>query len=300
MRRLAVALALALVAGLTLAPSPALAQDDEHRLEWSNDWARVHPASYVVSSASVAGILFFEHFYEPGSEALLRGPSLVDPPIRQALMAPDEDDRETASRLSDVLLTALLVWPFVDAWGVAGLGDQNSDVAWQLGMVALESYAADFVLSTIFKLFVHRSRPHASRCSLEDRLLRPGRCGTQGRTRSFYSGHSSAAFNAAGVVCISHAFMPLYGSTAADAFACGTAMLTATTVALLRVIADRHHFTDVLTGGVLGLLTGMVLPYLLHYGWDVTDDPTDDGAGMRADPLRSGAAPAVFSFGGRF
>ena len=256
----------------------------------------MHPASYIVSTSSVAATLAFEHFYDPGTEALLRGPSEIDEPVRRALMADGEADRERAATLSDVLLSALLLWPFVDAWGVAGLGDQNSDVAWQLGAVAAESYAADFVLSTLFKLFVHRSRPHAVRCSLEDRALYPERCGTGGRTRSFYSGHSSAAFNAAGVVCISHAHLPLYGSPAADAFACGAAVLTATTVSLLRVIADRHHFTDVITGATLGLVTGLLLPYVLHYGWDPIEGEADPA--MERTPLRE--PPAMLGFGGRF
>jgi membrane-associated phospholipid phosphatase len=294
--RLAGLALLGLACAAASAPSRARAQDDEHRLEWSNDWARVHPASYVASTASVAGILLFEHFYDPGTEALLRGPSEVDEPVREALMARDLEDRERAATLSDILLAGLLLWPFVDAWGVAGLGDQNSDVAWQLGMVAAESYAADFVLSTVFKLFVHRSRPHAIRCSLEDRALYPERCGTGGRTRSFYSGHSSAAFNAAGVVCITHAYLPLYGSPAADGFACGTALVTASIVAVLRVIADRHHFTDIVTGATLGLLTGMLLPYLLHFGWDPIEDEPDPM--MRRDPLS--APPPMMSFGGRF
>lgn len=285
--------AIFLAAGLPI--GSAGAQDEAHRLEWSNDWARVHPASYVVSTTAAAGVLLLDYFYDPGTEALLRGPSEVDEPVRAALVASRAADRERAAVLSDVLLAGLLAWPVVDALGVAGLGDGNTDVAWQLTMVAMESYAADYVLSTLLKLFVHRNRPHAVRCTLEDRALYPERCGTVGRTRSFYSGHSSGAFNAAGVVCISHAYLPLYGSLEADGFACGVALLTASVVAVLRVIADRHYFTDILTGATVGLLTGMLLPYLLHYGWDLTAEP--DEATMRRDPL---ARSPLLSVGGHF
>jgi membrane-associated phospholipid phosphatase len=38
-------------------------------------------------------------------------------------------------------------------------------------------------------------------------------------------------------------------------------------------VSDRHHFTDVLAGALAGLATGLLLPYLLHYG----RDPTADG-----------------------
>mgnify|MGYP001942684083 FL=1 len=286
--------ALALSMNLSMA-SPACAQDEGPRLRWDDDWARGHPASWVVMTTGAAAALVFRSLYEPGSEALLREPTALDTAVRQHVMAPDAEDRERASRLSDVLLSGLILWPFIDSLLVAGVGDQNSDVAWQLFTVAAEALAADYALSSIVKIFVHRNRPHAERCSLEDRMLRPGRCGTEGRTMSFYSGHSSAAFNSAAVVCMTHAYLPLYGSDAADAFACGGSLILATTVAVLRVIADRHHATDVMLGALSGALTGALLPYLLHFGWD----PVEGDADATAAPLRS-ATPVMFSAGGTF
>jgi membrane-associated phospholipid phosphatase len=128
---------------------------------------------------------------------------------------------------------------------------------------------------------------------VEDRVERFERCGTRGRTRSFPSGHASGAFSSAGVICMSHAHLPLYGSVAGDATACGAAMLSASIISVLRIIADRHHATDVLVGMVSGLFTGLLLPYLLHFGWDPDGTPT-----MRTDPLA--APPATLSFSGSF
>ncbi len=289
MRPLRFAMALiAIVASCTAASVRA----QDHRLEWSDDWARAHPASYAVVGSAVAGALLFDFVWDPGPEALVRGPTAFDAAWRGRLMAQSEEDRERAATLSDVLLGLLILWPFVDSLAVAGLGDMNSDVAWQLSMLAIEAYAADFLLSTIAKELVARERPHGARCSLEDRLANPARCGPSGRLRSFYSGHASAAFNAAGVVCMTHVHMPLYASTAADWFACGSALVTASVVVALRVIADRHYASDVLIGALLGLATGALLPYLLHFAWDPTPDPAE-GAAM---PLSSVSFPLAGSF----
>lgn len=284
------------VAALLAASLPAAAQD---RLRWSDDWARVHPASYVVSTVSVATSLFIDELYEPTPRARWIGPILFDSDVRGALAADTDADREAAATLSDILLATLLVWPAVDSIGVVGLGDTNSDVFWQLSMVALEVVATDFVLGTLVKLFVDRQRPHGDRCEPGDDEREPRRCGRRGISRSFYSGHASAAFASAGNVCMSHAYLPIYGSTPADAFACGAAVLTASIVGVLRMVAERHYATDVLGGAIIGLATGLLIPYLLHYGWDPTDD-----TGMSPGPLLGsgvgGATPAMLSYGGSF
>lgn len=286
--------AVALAAVALAAASPARAQE-ERRLRWSADWSRVHPAAYGAAGVAVGGALLFDYLLDPGPEALVRGPEAFDATWRERLMAPREEDRERAAALSDVLLGALLAWPLVDSIFVAGVADENTDVFWQLISIAMEAYAADLLIATIAKQLVARERPHGARCTLEDRLESPGRCGPGGRLRSFYSGHSSAAFNAAGVVCVTHAHLPIYGSEAADWLACGVALLTASTVATLRVIADRHYASDVIVGSVVGLLTGLVMPLLLHFQWD--PDGASSDAAARAAPLRS--AP-TFALGGSF
>lgn len=288
MRWIALGLAVAVVA----ASAPACAQDD-NRLRWSDDWSRVHPASYVATTVSVSTSILIDRLFQPSPRPNLVGPALFDADIRSALAADDDSDREAAATVSDVLLGLLLVWPVVDSIGVVGLGDTNSDVFWQLSMVALEVVAADFVLGTLVKLFVDRQRPHGDRCDEITMDEDDHTCGRRGVSRSFYSGHASAAFASAGNVCMSHAFLPIYGSVPADAFACGAAVLTASIVGVLRVVADRHYATDVLVGSVVGFATGLLIPYLLHYGWD----PVDDIA-PAPGPLTS--APLMLSYGSSF
>lgn len=295
MLRRVTSLTLALCLGL--AASSARAQDDEHRLRWEARWARVHPASYAITGALGGASLIFDGLYLGGTEAQLRGANVIDGPVRDALMANTDEGREIAAKISDVLLGTLLAWPIFDAAVIAGIADTNSDVFWQLTWIAAESYALEMLINTVFKQLVARERPHGSRCTLEDRLENPGRCGPTGRLRSFYSGHASFAFSAAGQVCVHHTHLPLYGNEIADGFACGGALLMATAVATLRMIADRHYLTDVLMGAVLGLSTGFLMPYLLHYQWDTRDGTRPDVVVPARAPL---SAPIMLGWSGTF
>ena len=247
----------------------------------------------MAQAVGFSSALIFDSLYDPGSESRLTGPALFDAEVRGGLRAGTTDDRERAASLSDVLLAGLLLWPAIDSLAIAGLGHQSSDVSWQLTVMTAEVVAADFLVSTFIKALVHRERPHGLDCSGEDREARSGRCSTDGRNRSFYSAHASSAFSSAGVICMAHAHLPLYGDVGADAFACGGAILTASIVGVLRMIADRHWATDVITGAILGLATGLLLPYALHFGWDLSREDIS----AATSPL---VAPATLSYGSAF
>ena len=289
----------ALVVALALGASaltPVHASAQGPQLRWSESWQRVHPASYAATTIGISTSLLVDQLYEQSPDANLRGGWAFDDDVRRSLRAPTHEDRERAAAMSDVLLGVLLAWPVLDSLALAGIARQSPDVAWQLTSVLAEVIAADFVLSTLIKLFAHRERPHGDACTLADRRTNPDRCGTRGRNRSFYSGHASAAFSSAGAVCMSHAFVPLWGDAGADAFACGGALALASIVGVLRVLADRHWASDVIGGSLIGLATGLLLPYLLHYGWDPSDAPPTPVA---TSPLRE-AQPLMFSYRGSF
>jgi len=184
-----------------------------------------------------------------------------------------------------------MAWPVFDALGVAGLARSSPDVAWQLLSMTAEVFAADFTIGTFVKALVDRERPHGLECSTEDRASRPARCGRHGRTRSFYSGHASAGFASAGLVCMVHAHLSLYGDPAGDALACGGALLSASIIGALRMISDRHFATDVLVGALAGLAAGLLLPYALHFGWDGRgDDVAGAGGALSGGTLGYGFA----------
>lgn len=274
------------------------AQDRDGRLQWSPDWARVHPASYAITTAVASSSLIFDHLYESGPEAQLRGPTVIDAPVRAALMATSDEGRDLAGTISDILLGTMLAWPVLDALVVAGIVDTNPDVAWQLTWITAESYALEMLVNTLFKQLVARERPFGSRCTLEDRFENPGRCGPSGRLRSFYSGHSSFSFSAAGQVCVTHLHLPLYGSDVADGIACGAALAIASTVAILRVVGDYHYLTDILVGAAVGFTTGFLMPYLLHYQWNPgSEEVRSDVTTLGRAPL---SAPIMIGWSGAF
>jgi membrane-associated phospholipid phosphatase len=107
------------------------------------------------------------------------------------------------------------------------------------------------------KFIVGRERPFVHALSSAERAAREP---TDDDNLSFYSGHTTAAFAtavAAGTVASMRGYRwaPL-------AWIVGLAL--AVTTAYLRIAADRHYFTDVLTGAVVGSAFGFTIPYFFH------------------------------------
>lgn len=246
----------------TSLPAPA---GPRAQLSWSRDFRRFTAAQYVLTSAMAGAVLFGRDLYESGSEkAQWRGPVLFDARMRAFLAADSVDGRRTASRVSDYLMYALVAYPFIDAVAVAGVAHRNYDVAFQMTMISLQATFLQKLLSGITKNLVRRERPDEQRCAEGD----PMACGA--RARSFFSGHTGTAFTGAALVCAHHQNLPLYGRGSAGYVACGAALGAAATVGVLRVVADRHHLTDVATGALIGVFAGYLLPNLMNYDFGRT------------------------------
>ena len=120
--------------------------------------------------------------------------------------------------------------------------------------VVLEATALTLSVNAFVKHLAGRTRPEDHFCE-EEKLVVPCRPDTQ---LSFYSGHTSAAFVAA-----------VAGGTLADfhrlqhrKWIWATGLTLATATGVLRVTADQHYATDVLTGMVAGSLAGWLIPKL--------------------------------------
>jgi len=85
--------------------------------------------------------------------------------------------------------------------------------------------------------------------------------------QSFFSGHSAVTAAMAGVTCVHHQHLPLYGGGAADLGPCLLMISVSAVTGMARLVADKHWATDVVTGWSLGFLSGYVMPSLLHYGF---------------------------------
>ena len=256
-----------------LAASPAataLAQEpepDPSRLAWNEDrWGRFSTQELALTGFGVVAGIGMQLFLVPELGGTSGG-VLIDDPVRDLLHLRDRPGRDLAARISDILVNANLIWPYlVDTLVIAWAVDDSRDVAGQMFWINALSYVLTTTSLTATKNLVARERPYHDEC-LED-VEYDHNCLEPDRYRSFFSGHAAYAFTGASLMCIHHANIPLYGHAIADAAACVTSLAFAATVATMRIVADKHYFTDVLVGTVVGVLSGLVVPALFHYGWD--------------------------------
>jgi len=104
-------------------------------------------------------------------------------------------------------------------------------------------------------------------------------------SQSFVSGHTAMAFTGAGLICTHHANLDLYGGGTPDVLACATGMVGAMMVGGSRIVADRHFFSDVLSGFAVGFTAGYLLPELIHYRFGLK--PSNGDANVSVMPFAS-------------
>jgi hypothetical protein len=188
----------------------------------------------------------------------------VDEHLGAPLQPDDNEDRRAADDASDILLALgidhLLFDSVVVGWGIQGRGD----VGYQMAMIDVETLTLSVTVTTLIKSLAARERPYGTRCNDPARAGAP-ECAAGERYKSFFSGHAATAFTVAGLNCMHHTHIPLYGGGAPDALACVGSLGAATAVGFLRVRAFDHYPTDVLTGAAFGTAVGLGLPWLLHY-----------------------------------
>lgn len=68
----------------------------------------------------------------------------------------------------------------------------------------------------------------------------------------------------AGIVCMHHWHLPLYGAGAWNAVPCGVGLVSAALAGYTRMAADRHYASDTLVGLALGASAGFLLPWLTY------------------------------------
>src|SRR5690606_1492941 len=129
-----------------------------------------------------------------------------------------------------VSVNTLLIDTLVVTWW----GHDADTVAYQMALINIETLAFNTALQGLVSGFVSRQRPFARAVCGDNDDEKPGDCASGNRFRSFYSGHTSAAFAAAGATCMHHAYLPLYGGGAGDVAACGIAVAVAGATGTLR------------------------------------------------------------------
>jgi membrane-associated phospholipid phosphatase len=253
------------------------------RVEWSPRWPRFRAWEYGGTAVLGAASLYLYRYQPPPAEAKWQGENAFDDAFRGWLRADTREGRELAGTVSDVLWLGGSAVPYVVDLPVILLAHREPRVAWQVLMMDLEANAvAGFINNALF-YEVGRGRPSYRSCAADpgyDQL-----CGSTGNNAAFPSGHTLGIATAAGLTCVHHHYLPLYGHPAADGGACALMSVATVVTAATRVVADRHYASDSIAGAAIGFAAGYGLPWLLHYR-----------SGLGAAAFAGAAGPVVVPF----
>jgi hypothetical protein len=234
-------------------------------VHWHDEWHRFTGVEYATTGASLVTAFTFAYVLHPPAESRWTGTNAFDDAGRDWLRARSPAGQQRAENWSNYLFLGLPVYALaIEPWAVAWGAHGSADVAGQMFMMDLEVYGVLGTVSLLSEVTVARKRPYAHDCV--DGVSGKYVCGGTGDNISFFSGHAAAAFATAGLTCVHHAHLPLYGGGAFDTLACVGAFGAAGATGLLRIVADKHWTSDVLIGATLGTVVSLALPNLLHYG----------------------------------
>jgi membrane-associated phospholipid phosphatase len=248
------------VVSCLLLATPARAQE----IEWKKEWPRFTPVEGVVTGTLTLGIAGGFFLLQQRKEAWSGG-ILFDDGVRDATRIQSRDTRDAWVLGGDLTYVGSVLYPFLDAALGSALGNLSGDAMGQLLLIDSQALSmAGFVAVWTQKLG-GRERPLVRECGADpdydkdcdDDIM---------RNQSFLSGHTAIAFTGAGLICVSHSNLPLYGGGFPDALACGVTLGAASFVGATRLIADRHYASDVLAGVLVGGTVGFLLPAWWHFG----------------------------------
>jgi len=154
------------------------------------------------------------------------------------------------SLASDVLLIATVSLPLSFLFI-----DKTKEDIFSIGVMYLETLTLTYGLTNLTKNIVQRYRPYAynSDVPLSEKL-------TLDTKKSFFSGHSSAAF--ASAVFFSTIYSDQISSEKSKTLVWAGSLTLASSVALLRYFSGKHFPTDIIAGAVVGGLVGYSIPKL--------------------------------------
>jgi membrane-associated phospholipid phosphatase len=218
--------------------------------------------------ASIAGALAVTLFLPYPKEPRWVGGIILDTDVRDALRARTPALRDGIRLASDVTLIASVVQTvLIDGLLLPAL-DQSWFVMWQLTLMNAQAFSLNILVATLLFKAAARARPLYAECAV-DRNVDP-LCDS-GSFASFPSSHTSTSFTAAGLTCIHHKYLPLYGGDPWDSAACASSIVIASATGLFRIVGDRHYLSDVALGAAFGFSLGYFYPYLFHYQYEEDD-----------------------------
>jgi membrane-associated phospholipid phosphatase len=127
-------------------------------------------------------------------------------------------------------------------------------------LLTTEATVVAALINQITKFGFARERPFVHYLPRAPNALRQLTDSPADDNLSFFSGHTTLAF---ALATSSATIATLRGYRLAPVL-WGTGLVAATSVGYLRIAADKHYFSDVMTGAVVGSLVGVGLPLLFH------------------------------------
>lgn len=190
-----------------------------------------------------------------------RGGVLFDDQVRAWLRVKDETKHETIRLISDVLQISLIAAPFADSGRRYLNNNISGETFLKQSLIDAQSFVLAMSIILASKTFVGRLRPKTPPCAGGDDDLS---CASSALRKSFISGHTTASFTGAGLLCTRQASNSKTKIHWSEKWICPSALAIASGVGLMRIMSDDHYATDVLAGAAVGLLSGYLLPRLLY------------------------------------
>jgi membrane-associated phospholipid phosphatase len=174
---------------------------------------------------------------------------------------------ETASSLSNVAVFGLAPVSALGLSALAAWHDHRQNNIPADALLVLEATLVAMDLNQATKYLAGRARPYQR---FQDAAVLAGRPDPHDADLSFFSGHTTAAFALAAssgtVASLRHY------RWAPWVWAQGLALGVVS--GYLRIAADRHYMSDVLTGAAVGAAVGFAVPFLHRPGRPFTIGPT--------------------------
>lgn len=261
------ALALAAVLGVTdaQASEPGIAAPRSSKVEWNDAWPRFSPWEGALTVAATVGVYVAERRVpDPDHARVSFEVPLLDPGVRYLLRGRTRNVQEGSARYSDIGFRMMAFLPYVVDDGIAALAvHRNPEVAAQLFLIDIQALTLSGATQLLVSRAVGRERPYVQDCVDGKTFAKD--CGTNTDYKSFFSGHAAGAFTSAGLVCVHHQHLPLFGGGPIEAWACTWALGVATLTGIARIVHDVHYASDVLVGAGVGWFYGYVMPKLMHF-----------------------------------
>ncbi len=206
-------------------------------------FAQPSTTDYVLGYGGLAAVAASEFLFK--EKLAPNGPNWIKPNsfdlfFRNSLMW-EKQNINNAAFVSDLLLRGVSIPSIV--WTPL-ISDHNYG---RHLLLNIQVVSATGILTNLAKYFVGRQRPYS--------FFKTIKSGGVDDYLSFFSGHTSFSF----AVSTSSAYILEKENPHNSALVWSSSLLLASVTGYLRVAADRHYMSDVLTGAIIGGLTGYLI-----------------------------------------